>query len=198
MSGIQLCCWAAQKFVFTPGGIDVSSSWQAEAPGSAESVFQPSLSRMHFPTLPKRWRLTSEAKPPKYGLRKASSGSIGSTSPSKRPSCSSRLQRSVSFSSDPVFKVPQVPPRSKKCPNCHNKDWPTAPRSRSLVDLQVQPSQISTLKPQNNVNGTTATIFSNNLRSNSWRNLSLIGKMTEPQSQTSTTRQYYYFLLHWL
>lgn len=147
---------------------------------------------MHFPTLPKRWRLTSEAKPPKYGLRKASSGSIGSaSSPSKRPSFSnnsSRLQRSVSFSSDPVFKVPQVPPRSKKCPNCHNKDWPTAPRSRSLVDLQVQPSQISTAAlPQNVNNGTTtATIFSNNLRSNSWRNLSLIGKMTEPQ--TSTTR----------
>ena len=148
---------------------------------------------MHFPTLPKRWRLTSEAKPPKYGLRKASSGSLGFSAPSsskRPPTPSSRLQRSVSFSSDPVFKVPQVPPRSKKCPNCHNKDWPTAPRSRSLVDLQVQPSQISTAvkPPQNNVNGTTATIFSNNLRSNSWRNLSLIGKMTEPQSQTSTTR----------
>ena len=170
-----------KSFVFTPGG--------CQAPGSAESVFQPSLSRMHFPTLPKRWRLTSEAKPPKYGLRKASSGSIGSTSPSKRPSCSSRLQRSVSFSSDPVFKVPQVPPRSKKCPNCHNKDWPVAPRSRSLVDLQVQPSVATTTTTQNGSsvggNATTATIFSNNLRSNSWRNLSLIGKM-EPQTASNS------------
>ena len=151
---------------------------------------RPCSARMHFPTLPKRWRLTSEAnaKPPKYGLRKASSGS-----PSKKPLPASngiggRLQRSVSFSSEPVFKVPQVPARSKKCPNCHTQPlWQQQPqpqqppRSRSLVDLN--PGH------QNHVNGgsqTTASIFSNNLRSNSWRNLSLIGKM-EPQTQTNNS-----------
>ena len=162
--------------------------------GLSQFFNRPCLARMHFPTLPKRWRLTSEAnaKPPKYGLRKAS---FSGCSPSKKPPPASAsnggrlLQRSVSFSSDPVFKVPQVPARSKKCPNCHtqplyNQQQPQQPpRSRSLVDLNPERPQYS-----QNVNGsqTTASIFSNNLRSNSWRNLSLIGKM-EPQTQTNNS-----------
>ena len=37
----------------------------------------------------------------------------------------------------------------------------------------------------NNNNGNTATIFSNNLRSNSWRNLSLIGGHSSSGGQTN-------------
>ena len=57
---------------------------------------------MHFPTLPKRWRLSSSeaAKPPKHGRQ-------ASASPRKNPPY--KLYRSASFSSDPVFKVPPAP-----------------------------------------------------------------------------------------
>ena len=68
----------------------------------SQSVFQPSFERMHFPTLPKRWRLSSSesAKPPKHGRQ-------ASASPRKTPPF--KLNRSASFSSDPVFKVPPCP-----------------------------------------------------------------------------------------
>ena len=164
-------------------------------PGTAESVFQPSFERMHFPTLPKRWRLPSSeatAKPPKHGRQ-------ASASPRKSPY---KLYRSASFSSDPVFKVPPAPqpqrrpsfsltrssweanksepPASQRpCPNCcqsnvqqqppQKQDW----KSRSLVDLQPQRTPARHHQPQQPLE--TASIFSNNLRSNSWRNLSLIG-----------------------
>ena len=160
-------------------------------PGTAESVFQPSFERMHFPTLPKRWRLSSEAaKPPKHGRQ-------ASASPRKSPY---KLYRSASFSSDPVFKVPPAPQPQRRpsfsslrpsweanksdpaasqrpCPNCcqsnvqqppQKQDW----KSRSLVDLQPQRTPARQHQPQQ---PETASIFSNNLRSNSWRNLSLIG-----------------------
>ena len=135
---------------------------------------------MHFPTLPRRWRLSSSeaAKPPKYGRK-----------PRKpTPASPSKLYRSVSFNGDPVFKVPQVPSRrgpnkeslnsttasASSCPHCSSfgpkVDW----KSRSLVNLQPSPyhGHAMTQRPPE---ATTASIFSNNLRSNSWRNLSLIG-----------------------
>ena len=174
-------------------------------PGIAESVFQPSLERMHFPTLPKRWRLSSEtAKPPKHG-RTASMAS-----PRKSQTAPYKLGRSASFSSEPVFKVPPVPQQPQRrpsfslksrpswaggastadgqpqrpCPNCSNcsnvvpvpvgqqrQEW----KSRSLVDLQ--PQRPPRGQNQHSSHQTeTASIFSNNLRSNSWRNLSMIGK----------------------
>lgn len=103
---------------------------------------------MHFPTLPRRWRSEANAKPPKYKNSNLKS-----------------LVRSASFSSDPPFKVPQVPPRrNKNCPSCsQSKSW----KSQSLVDLQDEERPEKAKK---------ASIFSGNLRSNSWRNLSLIGK----------------------
>ena len=178
-------------------------------PGIAESVFQPSLERMHFPTLPKRWRLSSEtAKPPKHGR----TASMASPRKSQTPY---KLGRSASFSSDPVFKVPLVPQQPQRrpsfslnsrpswaggassagtadgqpqrpCPNCcqsnvgqnvvvpvaqQRQEW----KSRSLVDLQ--PQRPPRGQHQHSSHQTeTASIFSNNLRSNSWRNLSMIGK----------------------
>ena len=176
----------------------------AMPPGIAESVFQPSLERMHFPTLPKRWRLSSEtAKPPKHGR----TASMASPRKSQTPH---KLGRSASFSSDPVFKVPPVPQQPQRrpsfslksrpswaggastadhqpqrpCPNCSNcsnvvpvpvaqqrQEW----KSRSLVDLQ--PQRPPRGQHQHSSHQTeTASIFSNNLRSNSWRNLSMIGK----------------------
>ena len=56
---------------------------------------------MHFPTLPRRWRLSSEAlsKPPKA---RNSASKNNNNQPQK-------LFRSNSFTSDPVFKVPKVP-----------------------------------------------------------------------------------------
>ena len=196
---------------------------------------------MHFPTLPKRWRLqagggaSAEAKKPP----KSNTSSSRVTSPRKTNPNPIKLNRSVSFSSDPVFKVPAQPPavplfssgrlsssRSSSrlpsfeatttsaasttespCPNCQfqRQDW----KSQSLMDLQKQqprsrsnslvrlagggvgppttssargcdPPNTSLLSSNiscsnNNNNANTATIFSNNLRSNSWRNLSLIG-----------------------
>ena len=181
----------------------------AMPPGIAESVFQPSLERMHFPTLPKRWRLSSEtAKPPKHGR----TASMASPRKSQTPY---KLGRSASFSSDPVFKVPLVPQQPQRrpsfslnsrpswaggassagtadgqpqrpCPNCcqsnvgqnvvvpvaqQRQEW----KSRSLVDLQ--PQRPPRGQHQHSSHQTeTASIFSNNLRSNSWRNLSMIGK----------------------
>ncbi len=78
---------------------------------------------MHFPTLPRRWRLTtsngghtnpaSMRKPPRA---KVSVGFMTAT-PKKPPSSSSvSLSRSASFSSDPVFKVPAAPP-AKRVPS---------------------------------------------------------------------------------
>ena len=162
-------------------------------------------------------------KPPKSNTTRV-------TSPRKTNPNPIKLNRSVSFSSDPVFKVPAQPPlfssgrlsasRSSSrlppfevttaastastespCPNCQfqRQDW----RSQSLMDLQKQPRSrsnslvrlagggggggppttssargcdpTSLSSSNNNNNANTATIFSNNLRSNSWRNLSLIG-----------------------
>ena len=162
-------------------------------------------------------------KPPKSNTTRV-------TSPRKTNPNPIKLNRSVSFSSDPVFKVPAQPPaplfssgrlsasRSSSrlppfevttastastespCPNCQfqRQDW----RSQSLMDLQKQPRSrsnslvrlaggggggppttssargcdpTSLSSSSNNNNANTATIFSNNLRSNSWRNLSLIG-----------------------
>ena len=142
---------------------------------------------MHFPTLPRRWRLSSEAvnKPPKRPQNSAS----------KNQPRKFKLNRSASFSSDPVFKVPQVPSRLSRpptdgaeyhennnpCPNCSNfQEW----RSRSLMDLQHQKGSNSSWRQPQNEATPTASIFSNNLRSNSWRNLSLIGKK-EPKSVSS-------------
>ena len=121
---------------------------------------------------------------------------------SPRKTNPTKLNRSVSFSSDPVFKVPQTPPvrvsRSSSrptnfeaiessCPNCQfqRQDW----RSQSLMDLQQRPRSSSLVRPSPSPRGcdstsassnNTASIFSNNLRSNSWRNLSLIGQTNEP------------------
>ena len=64
-------------------------------------------------------------------------------------------------------------------PAQQRQDW----KSRSLVDLQPQrpprQNQSKHHQPQE-----TASIFSNNLRSNSWRNLSLIGKNDSNQGAT--------------
>ena len=207
-----------------------------------ESVFQPSPSSMHFPTLPKRWRLpaaSAEAKkPPKSSTRVTTPRKINPINNN-----SSKLSRSVSFNSDNVFKVPAIPSCSSSstastrlsrsmsrprhyeaageeakaaaCPNCQyqsRQDW----RSRSLIDLQRQPQSASVV-PSSATAATTAsrssslvrlnpsmqqttsprgcenqklstssnniaTIFSNNLRSNSWRNLSVIGQHTNTET----------------
>ena len=126
---------------------------------------------------------------------------------SPRKTNPTKLNRSVSFSSDPVFKVPQTPPvrasRSSSrptnfeaiessCPNCQfqRQDW----RSQSLMDLQQRPRSSSLVRPSPSPRGcdstsassnNTASIFSNNLRSNSWRNLSLIGQTNEPGASLS-------------
>ena len=201
---------------------------------------------MHFPTLPKRWRLpaASEAKkPPKSNATRV-------TTPRKiNPiNNASKLSRSVSFNSDNVFKVPATPSSSSTtastrlsrsmsrprhheaageeaaaaCPNCQyqsRQDW----RSRSLMDLQRQqpqsasvpssataaasrssslvrlnPSMQQTTTPRGCENqqklstssNNIATIFSNNLRSNSWRNLSVIGQHTN--TETGAARGKYY------
>ena len=194
----------------------------AMPPGIAESVFQPSLERMHFPTLPKRWRLSSEtAKPPKHGR----TASMASPRKSQAPY---KLGRSASFSSDPVFKVPPVPQQPQRrpsfslnsrpswaggassadchqpqrpCPNCcqsnvgqnvvvpvaqQRQEW----KSRSLVDLQ--PQRPPRGQHQHSSHQTeTASIFSNNLRSNSWRNLSMVGKNDSSGTFFSSERVFF-------
>ena len=197
----------------------------AMPPGIAESVFQPSLERMHFPTLPKRWRLSSEtAKPPKHGR----TASMASPRKSQTPY---KLGRSASFSSDPVFKVPPVPQQPQRrpsfslssrpswaggassadcqqpqrpCPNCcqsnvgqnvvvpvaqQKQEW----KSRSLVDLQPQRPPRGQHHQHSSHQTETASIFSNNLRSNSWRNLSMIGKN---DSGTFFSRERVFFKLN--
>ena len=206
---------------------------------------------MHFPTLPKRWRLpaASEAKkPPKSNATRV-------TTPRKiNPiNNASKLSRSVSFNSDNVFKVPATPSSSSSsstttastrlsrsmsgprhyetageeaaaaCPNCQyqsRQDW----RSRSLMDLQRQqpqsasvpssttaaasrssslvrlnPSMQQTTTPRGCENqqklstssNNIATIFSNNLRSNSWRNLSVIGQHTNTETGAAARGKHY-------
>ena len=144
---------------------------------------------MHFPTLPRRWRLSSSSsseasKPPKYG-RKQPQQSRKTASPQ------SKLFRSASFTGDPVFKVPQVPKRQQQqkvglretpagcqpCPHCPSSGYEPSWRSRSLVNLQP-----AAAPQQNHEAVSTASIFSNNLRSNSWRNLSLIASESSTYS----------------
>ena len=202
---------------------------------------------MHFPTLPKRWRLpaASEAKkPPKSNATRV-------TTPRKiNPiNNASKLSRSVSFNSDNVFKVPATPSSSLSsttastrlsrsmsrprhyeaageeaaaaCPNCQyqsRQDW----RSRSLMDLQRQQPQSASvpstataaasrssslvrLNPSmqqttprgcenqklSTSSNNIATIFSNNLRSNSWRNLSVIGQHTNTETGAAARGKHY-------
>ena len=141
---------------------------------------------MHFPTLPRRWRLTSSSsseasKPPKYGRKQPQQSRKTAAAPPQQ----SKLFRSASFTGDPMFKVPQVPKRQQQkvglhetaaagrqpCPHCPSSGYEPSWRSRSLVNLQP-----AAAAPQQNHEAavSTASIFSNNLRSNSWRNLSLI------------------------
>ena len=202
---------------------------------------------MHFPTLPKRWRLpaASEAKkPPKSNATRV-------TTPRKiNPiNNASKLSRSVSFNSDNVFKVPATPSSSSSstastrlsrsmsrprhyeaageeaaaaCPNCQyqsRQDW----RSRSLMDLQRQQPQSASVPSSTTAaasrssslvrlnpsmqqttprgcenqqklstsSNNIATIFSNNLRSNSWRNLSVIGQHTNTETGAAARGKHY-------
>ena len=202
---------------------------------------------MHFPTLPKRWRLpaASEAKkPPKSNATRV-------TTPRKiNPiNNASKLSRSVSFNSDNVFKVPATPSSSSTatastrlsrsmsrprhyeaageeaaaaCPNCQyqsRQDW----RSRSLMDLQRQQPQSASVPSSTTAaasrssslvrlnpsmqqttprgcenqqklstsSNNIATIFSNNLRSNSWRNLSVIGQHTNTETGAAARDKHY-------
>ena len=98
--------------------------------------------------------------------------------PQRRPSFSTSNSRP---SWESCTDQPQQPQRPSQCPNCCQSEMVTQQRphewkSRSLVDLQPQRPPRGQQSSASQHPTETASIFSNNLRSNSWRNLSLIGK----------------------
>jgi len=151
---------------------------------------------MHFPTLPRRWRVTTtetfHTKPPKSVRRYSTQSRRSSISGDSRtthpflsqailPSAGEAVTVTIFRPPKPQLELMRREPDSKLDLSSFTKDW----KSKSLTDLPNQVNSISKFniqqqQPLSSFRTTSTTslghanIVKTNLRSNSWRNLNLL------------------------